>query len=101
MLSGKQLEAICKDLPPYYQRVGLRDLMKVAKKAAFDAEQNYKELPEPKTRSLFSYVSFYTKAAVIFNTYNSNLGLTLKKLEQKNEHYKQALDKYTQAHAEY
>ncbi len=101
MLTNKQLETICKGLPSNFQKAGLDPLMEVAKKAARDAEENYNKLPEPKTRSLFSYTAFWIKSAIIFNEDNSNIGKLIREQEGKNEQCKSAWRKHTEAHAKY
>ncbi|MBI1863904.1 hypothetical protein HYS03_01710 [Candidatus Woesebacteria bacterium] len=101
MFSKTQLEIICKGLPAHYERVDLDVLMEVVKKAAHDAEENFKKLPSPKTRSLFSYVSFWVNAAVVFNEYNSNIGVIVRELEEKDEQYRKAMNRNIKVQSEY
>lgn len=90
MLSEKQLREICDNFSTYYQQVGTKLLMEVARKAALDAEKNYKKLPKHRSRSLFAYVSFWVWNAVIFDTYGLGIQQKIREIEDKNEIIKEA-----------
>lgn len=101
MLNERQLKNIIEGLPKRYKKVAPSILMDVAKKAAKDAEENYKKLPEPKTRSLFFYIYFWVKNAITFDEYNFNLEKLIREQEEASKEYKNVLKNHFEAQAKY